>query len=49
MKTISNLSLEVMSLNQMSLRDEECARDEQNERFMREVDRIVDEKFLMVQ
>jgi len=26
MKTISNLSLEVMSLNQMSLRDEECTK-----------------------
>jgi hypothetical protein len=48
MKTISNLSLEVMSLNQMSLKDGEGWKDDENERFMREVDRIVDEKFLKV-
>lgn len=42
MKTISNLSLEVMSLNQMSLRDEECTKGTQNQIFMKEVDRIVD-------
>ena len=48
MKTISNLSLEVMSLNQVSLKDEECENSSGNEMFMREVDKIVDQKFRKV-
>jgi hypothetical protein len=48
MKTISNLSLEVMSLNQVSLKDGECENNSENEMFMREVDKIVDQKFRKV-
>jgi hypothetical protein len=40
LKTISNLSLEVMSLNQMSLRDGECEEGEAKN-FMKEVDNVI--------
>lgn len=43
LKTISNLSLEVMSLNQMSLRDGECDESE-TKKFMKSVDSIIGEK-----
>ena len=40
LKTISNLSLEVMSLNQMSLRDGECDENE-TKNFMKSVDNVI--------
>ena len=43
LKTISNLSLEVMSLNQMSLRDGECDENE-TKKFMQSVDSVINEK-----
>ena len=43
LKTISNLSLEVMSLNQMSLRDGECDQNE-TKKFMKSVDSVIGEK-----
>ena len=43
LKTISNLSLEVMSLNQMSLRDGECDENE-TKVFMKTVDNVISEK-----
>lgn len=43
LKTISNLSLEVMSLNQMSLRDGECDENE-TKKFMKTVDGVISEK-----
>ena len=43
LKSISSLSMEVMSLNQMALRDGEC--DEKDTRvFMKEVDNMIGEK-----
>jgi hypothetical protein len=47
LKTISNLSLEVMSLNQMSLRDGEWS-EEPTQKFMQEVDAVIKEKLLKV-
>ncbi len=43
LKTISNLSLEVMSLNQISLKDQEFA-NQSTEKFMGEVDQVIKEK-----
>ena len=43
LKTISNLSLEVMSLNQMGLRDGECEEGE-TKKFMKTVDNVISEK-----
>lgn len=43
LKTISNLSLEVMSLNQISLRDQEFA-NQSTEKFMGDVDLVIKEK-----
>ena len=43
LKTISNLSLQVMSLNQMSLRDGECEEAEARD-FMKQVDNVISEK-----
>ena len=47
LKTISNLSLEVMSLNQMSLRDGECDENE-TKKFMKSVDSVINEKLSKV-
>jgi hypothetical protein len=47
LKTISNLSLEVMSLNQMSLRDGEWSEDS-TVKFMDEVDHVIKEKLTKV-
>lgn len=47
LKTISNLSLEVMNLNQMSLRDGEWSEEGTN-RFMKEVDSVIKEKLTKV-
>ncbi len=47
LKTISNLSLEVMSLNQMSLRDGEWNEDS-TVKFMDEVDHVIKEKLTKV-
>jgi hypothetical protein len=47
LKTISNLSLEVMSLNQMSLRDGESDEHE-TRRFMKTVDSVINEKLSKV-
>jgi hypothetical protein len=43
LKTISNLSLEVMSLNQMSLRDGE-ADEHETRKFMKTVDNVIGDK-----
>lgn len=43
LKTISNLSLEVMSLNQMSLRDGE-AEESDTKQFMENVDQVISDK-----
>jgi hypothetical protein len=40
LKTISNLSLEVMSLNQMALKDGECEEGE-TKKFMKTVDNVI--------
>lgn len=40
LKTISNLSMEVMNLNQMSLRDGEWS-EETTQKFMGEVDTVI--------
>lgn len=47
LKTISNLSLEVMSLNQMSLRDGECDENE-TRKFMQSVDSVINDKLSKV-
>ena len=47
LKTISNLSLEVMNLNQMTLKDGEWAEDETN-KFMSEVDTVIKDKLMKV-
>lgn len=47
LKTISNLSLEVMNLNQMSLRDGEVPEDE-TQKFMSEVDEVIKGKLMKV-
>lgn len=47
LKTISNLSLEVMSLNQMSLRDGESDENE-TKKFMKTVDSVITEKLSKV-
>lgn len=47
LKTISNLSLEVMNLNQMSLRDGEWS-EETTHKFMQEVDGVIKEKLTKV-
>ena len=41
MKTISNLSLEVMSLNQMSLNDGEYGKSNEDEKLMAQIDNII--------
>ena len=46
-KSISNLSLEVMSLNQMSLRDGEWS-EEGTVKFMQEVDGVIRSKLSKV-
>jgi len=43
LKTISNLSLEVMSLNQMGLRDGECDEGD-TKKFMKTVENVISEK-----
>lgn len=43
LKTISNLSMEVMSLNQMSLKDGECDENE-TRKFMKSVDSVINDK-----
>ena len=48
LKTISNLSLEVMSLNQMSLRDGECDENE-TKNFMKSVDNVIKMSSMCVQ
>lgn len=47
LKTISNLSLEVMSLNQMSLKDGESD-EQETRRFMKTVDSVISEKLSKV-
>lgn len=47
LKTISNLSLEVMSLNQMSLRDGE-ADEHETRKFMKTVDNVIGDKLAQV-
>ena len=47
LKSISNLSMEVMNLNQMSLKDGEWA-DNSTEAFLQEVDSIIKEKIIKV-
>jgi hypothetical protein len=47
LKTISTLSLEVMSLNQMSLRDGECD-EKETRQFMSNVDSIINDKLSKV-
>lgn len=47
LKTISNLSLEVMSLNQMSLRDGET-NEKETHQFMSQIDTIISEKLKKV-
>lgn len=47
LKSISNLSMEVMNLNQMSLRDGEWAENSTKD-FMAEVDTVIKEKLLKV-
>lgn len=47
LKTISNLSLEVMSLNQMSLRDGE-ADEHETRKFMKTVDSVIGDKLAQV-
>ena len=47
LKTISNLSLEVMSLNQISLRDGEADQN-QTKKFMKTVDGIITQKLSKV-
>lgn len=47
LKSISNLSMEVMSLNQMSLRDGEWSEEGTN-RFMQEVDTVIRDKLSKV-
>ena len=43
LKTISNLSMEVMSLNQISLKDGE-ADERQTRKFMKEIDTVIEQK-----
>ena len=43
LKSICNLSLEVMSLNQMTLRDGECDENE-TKKFMKSVNGVISEK-----
>ena len=47
LKTISNLSMEVMSLNQMSLKDGECDENE-TRKFMKSVDSVTNDKLSKV-
>lgn len=47
LKSISNLSLEVMSLNQMALRDGESDENE-TRKFMKSVDNVITEKLSKV-
>lgn len=47
LKTISNLSMEVMNLNQMSLRDGEWS-EETTQKFMSEVDTVIRDKLSKV-
>jgi hypothetical protein len=47
LKTISNLSMEVMSLNQMSLKDGECDENE-TRKFMKSVDSVINDKLSKV-
>lgn len=47
LKSISNLSLEVMNLNQMSLRDGEWSEESTN-KFMKEVDSVIKDKLSKV-
>ena len=47
LKTISNLSLEVMSLNQMSLRDGEADENE-TKKFMKTMDNVISQKLSKV-
>lgn len=47
LKTISNLSLEVMSLNQISLRQDEVSVD-QSKKFMKQLDIIIQDKLKKV-
>ena len=47
LKSISNLSLEVMNLNQMSLKDGEWI-ENSTEAFMNEVDTIIKDKIIKV-
>lgn len=47
LKSISNLSLEVMNLNQMALRDGEWSEEGTNN-FMRQVDTVIKEKIIKV-
>lgn len=47
LKSISNLSMEVMNLNQMSLRDGEWAENSTKD-FMLEVDTVIKEKLMKV-
>lgn len=47
LKSISNLSMEVMNLNQMSLRDGEWAENSTRD-FMAEVDTVIKEKLVKV-
>lgn len=47
LKSISNLSMEVMNLNQMSMRDGEYS-PEETEQFMDQVDNVIKEKLMKV-